>query len=357
MSLSKQPGKNLFLFSNILIVTLLLFSSAMLFSGCQGGKHPDVGHIQVELQTRRLDQDLASLDTNNIAAGLQQLKRKYPDFLDFYLDTLMGFGIHKNYNDSVLGIRLGLRPFLAHKDIRGLFDTVSSHFPDTKKLDESLKSGFRYMKYYYSSYKAPKIIYFISGLNQWSVLTVDSTILGIGLDMYLGENYPFYGAVQIPQYAVQKCKPEYVPVNAFQAIYRYHHPFVMEGRTLLDMMIQKGKEQYFLNKILPETPDTLRLGYTEAQIDWCEENEAEVYNFFITKNLLYEKLLQKTARYINDGPSAAGMPAGSPGNIGTWVGYQIVKAYVKQHPDISMDSLFALTDAQKILQESKYKPR
>jgi hypothetical protein len=131
----------------------------------------------------------------------------------------------------------------------------------------------------------------------------------------------------------------------------------MEERTLLDMMIQRGKEQYFLSKMLPEVADTLRFGYSKKQLEWCRNSEAEIYNFFITKNLLYDTHLQQTARYITDGPTSTGMPPQSPGNVGTWLGYQIVKAYVGQHPDMKMDALFAQDNAQQILQESKYKPR
>jgi hypothetical protein len=324
---------------------------------CTDRERPDVSSIEVTLQSQRLDRDLASLDTNSVSAGLQQLSQSYPDFLNFYLDTLMGFGIQGNYSDSAAGIRQGLKPFLAHKDIRGLFDSVHRHFPDTKKVEEGLKEGFRYLKHYYPQYPVPKIVYFISGLNQWSVVTLDTNVLGIGLDMYLGEQYPFYTAVQIPQYVVRKCKPEYIPANALQAIYRNMHPFVMEDKNLLDLIIQRGKEQYFLSKVLPEAPDSIRFGYTQAQLNWCDANEADIYNFFITKNLLYETSPNRVHRYVFDGPTSAGMPAESPGNIGSWLGYQIINAYMKQNPETTLEQLFALADAQKLLQESKYRPK
>lgn len=340
------------------LVTIFLLSLVLLITpGCGGDDNPDVSNINIHLTALRLDQDLAGLDTNNVAAGLQELHSKYRDFLDFYLDTLMGFGINGNFNDSVAGIRLGLQPFLAHKDIVGLFDTVAKHYPDTKQINEDLTRGFQYMKHYYPQFFVPKIIYLITGLNQWSVVTVDTNIIGIGLDMYLGEQYPFYRAVQIPEYVIKKCTPEYVSVNTFQAIYRDRVPFVMEGRTLLDMMIQRGKEQYFLSKVLPFKDERVRLGFTQEQLDWSEASEAMVYNFFVKDNLLYETNWQKIVRYVNDGPSAAGMPAESPGSIGSWLGYQIVKAYVAEHPDATLNDILKTTDAQRFLQESKYKPR
>jgi uncharacterized protein YjaZ len=83
-----------------------------------------------------------------------------------------------------------------------------------------------------------------------------------------------------------------------------------------------------------------------------------IFNFFATKNLLYEKEFEKIMRYVNDGPNSTGMPAQSPGNIGTWLGFQIVKAYMEQHPKMTMQQLLATNeDAQKFLEEAKYKPR
>ena len=340
------------------LLCLFVCSWTLVLTSCSNDtKHPDVDHITIDLRTARLDRDLAALDTNNLTQGLSKLNEEYPLFLNFYLDTLMGFGVHGNYSMSAEAMQKGLQPFLSHPDIRGLFDTVQHHFPDTKAIDEQLVMGFKYLRHYYPEQPVPKVVYFISGLNQWSAITYDTLVVGVGLDMYLGPQYPFYAAVQIPEYVVRKCSPEYIPVNVFQAIYRDKHPFEMEERTLLDMMIQRGKEQYFLERIVPFTEEHERFVFTKEQLEWCEQNEAEIYNFFVSQNLLYEKNWQKIVRYVNDGPSATGMPLESPGNIGTWLGYRILMEYSDKHSDLSMQELFQVRDAQKLLQDAKYKPR
>jgi hypothetical protein len=213
------------------------------------------------------------------------------------------------------------------------------------------------LKHYYPYYKIPKIVYFISGLNKWYAFTVDSTIVGVGLDMFLGKEYPFYQSVQIPNYALAKCSKEYIPVNVFQAVFRNQHPFNDDDKNLLDMMIQRGKEQYFLSKIIPFIDDTTRIGYTKKQLQWCHDNEAMIYNFLVKENLLYETSKAKIVRFVNDGPFSVGMTEESPGNIGTWVGWQIVEHYVSKHPNISLEELFENSDPQQILFQSGYKPR
>jgi hypothetical protein len=182
-------------------------------------------------------------------------------------------------------------------------------------------------------------------------------VLGIGLDMFLGRQYPYYASVGIPDYMTRRLEPQYIMVNAFRAIYEELYPFQAEGRTLLDMMLQRGKGQYFLKKVLPFAHDTLLFGYTKTQLDWCTGNEAQVYNFFIRENLLYETNWQKILRYVNDGPNSTGMPLESPGNIGSWLGLRILEAYLSRNPDLSLPQVLELTDAQQILQDARYKPR
>jgi hypothetical protein len=311
---------------------------------------------EIQIESRRFDRDLARIDTAHIAQGLAALETKYPDFLNFWLDNMMQFGVRGNFSDTSAAIRGDLHTFLTYKDFRGLFDTVAKHFPDTKQIEEPLTRGFKYYRHYYPNATVPKIVYFVSFLNNWSVITVDSGIVGIGLDMYLGPSYPFYKSVQIPDYMMEQLRPEAAPVNVFKALYQSRFPFVAEDKTLLEMMIQRGKQLYFLSKVLPFISDEYFLGYTKAQQDWCKANEALIFNYFVKGGLLYEKNWARVLRYVNDGPQTAGMPEQSPGNIGSWAGGQIVKAYMEKHPDMPMDSLFMKNDAQAIMQEAQYKP-
>ena len=292
----------------------LLVACALLLAASCGNDDgsPDVSGEKVVLKTRRFDRDLAAIDTARIFESLPALRRKYPDFLDFWLDNLMQFGVKGDYSEASPGIREGLHTFLTYKDFRGLFDTVAAHFPDTKAIDEPLRKGFQYYRHYYPKRGVPKIVFFISGLNNWSAVTVDTDIVGIGLDMFLGEGYPYYKSVGIPDYMSRQLRPVAAPVFAFRAIYEDAHPFQPENKTLLDMMIQRGKEQYFLSKMLPFLPDATRFGFTDAQVAWCDKNEALIYNFFVKGEMLYEKNWGKILRYVQDGPTAAGMPSASP---------------------------------------------
>ena len=346
-----------------LLLTLGVVS--LFLNSCGDAEHvPDVSGVAVSLNISHFDKDLYAIDTNHIGAGLQQLSAKYPDFLNYFLDTVMAYGIHGNFNDTVTGIREGLKPFLTYKDFVGLEDTIKKDYPDTRETDEALTNGFKFMKYYFPVYHVPRIIYLNMGLSNWPSFPLDSTTVCIGLDMFLGEQFPYYHSIGVPQYMAAHVRKSYIPVSVFSVLYKGMNPFVSSDRSLLDQMIQRGKEQYFLHRILPRTADSVLFGFRQQQIGWCNTNEAVIYNFFIRQNLLYNKEMYNTQPYINDGPFAKGLestvnePGSTPGNIGTWLGYKIVCAYMRLHPKMTMPELLSQQpDAQLFLEEAKYKPK
>jgi len=344
----------------------LLVSSVLLFCGCQptAPKAPDVKDVNVSLKTSRFDVDLYSLDSSNLKPGLQQLKQKYPDFLDYFLDTIMTYNIRGNYDDTCTGIKEGLRMFLTFKDFRDLEDSIQFHYPDTKDVDEALAAGFKLVKYYFPSNNIPRIIYLNMGLSKWPSFPIDTNTLCVGLDMFLGDHFPFYVSVGVPDYMNAHMRKSYLPVSLFGTYYKMRHPFVQDERTLLDLILQRGREQYYLHKILPAQPDSVLFGFTQVQLKWCTKNEPDIYNFFVSNNLLYNKESVGRFAFVNDGPFAQGMEAPndpvkySPGNVGTWLGYRIVCAYMEHNPKVTLYELINKPiDPAKFLEMAKYKPR
>jgi hypothetical protein len=359
-----NPKKNTLI--NFLTTLLIIAALAAIVAGC---KHtdadiPDTSGIKIDLKTSRFDIDLYALDTAHLPEGLQKLKTKYPDFLDYYLDTIRAFGINGNYADTTIGIREGLLPLLTYKDFVQLQNRIKKYYPpDNKDVDNALKDGFTFLKYYYPEAVIPKVIYVNMGLSNWPAFPLDVNTLCIGLDMFVGEDFPYYYVVGIPAYMGAHLRKSYIPVSAFSSLYRSVHPLRQDDKTLLDMMIQRGKEQYYLHKILPHTPDSVFFGHTAAEIEWCNENEALIYNFFIQQNLLYNKEIHTLQPYLFDGPTTPGIPASgkiqaTPGNLGTWLGYRIVTAYMAQHPKATLKDLTEQPiDAAKFLEEARYRPK
>ncbi len=334
--------------ARVIIAVLLL--SCSIVSCNSNDSTPNVSDVKVDIKSHNFYQDFSKVDTNNIQASLNELQKKYPEFLTFYLDDLVGLHTAGNYADTVQGLRF----FLTYKDFRSLFDTVAKVYPDTKKIDEELISLFKYIRHYDSSFTIPTdVYYYAAGLNL-AVYTKLKT-LGIGLDMFLGKDFKPYQQVGIPSFRLGRHTPANIPIAAARAIYEEKYPIIFDDKNLLALMIEQGKEYYFIKKVVPKASDALLLGITEEQMKWCDENESLIYNYFIQQNLLYETNQQKVVRYVVEGPTAAGMPPESPGNTGSYAGLRIIEQYAK-NTGASLKEVMLEKDAQKILTEAKYKP-
>ena len=124
-------------------------------------------------------------------------------------------------------------------------------------------------------------------------------------------------------------------------------------------MIYNGKVLYCMDALMPETADTLKIGYTPAQLDWCQQNEANIWSYFLDQNLLYETDYLRMQKYLSEAPFTPGVGEGNESSpkLAVWTGWQIVREYMDRNPEITLKKLMEETDAQKILNASKYKPK
>jgi uncharacterized protein YjaZ len=66
--------------------------------------------------------------------------------------------------------------------------------------------------------------------------------------------------------------------------------------------------------------------------------------------------MRKIQKFIGPAPTSPGMPAQSPGNTASWLGWQIVKSYMAKHPETTLPQLIAMKDAQAIMDQAGYRP-
>jgi hypothetical protein len=335
------------------ILSVLILTSC--FSACKHKNVPDVSHIAVNVQIERFDHALFKLDTNNIQPALQQLENAYPAFLPAYIEHVMNFG---PYADSSKLIQLQTRMLVTNPDFRVLQDSINAHFPKLDALETALAQSFRYIKYYLPSFRLPrKVVAFSSVVSNYGAVTVDS-VLGIGLDMYLGKDFPIYAILpDYPAYMVRKFSPEYITTNCLQVLAQQAYPGADAGDKLAIQLVKAGRQQYFLEQVMPETADSIRFGYTNTQMEWCKDNEILVWQYFVQQDLLYKTDWQSNMHFMNDGPSTQGMPEDAPGRIGPFIGWRIVKAYMEHHPEVTLQKLMEEKDAMKIFSQAKYRPK
>jgi hypothetical protein len=183
--------------------------------------------------------------------------------------------------------------------------------------------------------------------------------VAIGLQQYAGKDFPGYQATEVqqmyPLYISRRFDPKYIPANCIRAVIDDLFPDKSTGKPLIEQMIEKGKQWWLLDKLMPDTPDSLKTGYTQKQLDWCKESEGLIWNYFLTNENIEAIQPDIIQNYIGESPTTQGMP-GSPGNIGQWVGWQIVKKFTEKNPTLKPSEVMN-TPARKILVEAKYKPK
>lgn len=329
---------------------ILAFS---LFS-CKNDDTPDVSRIKVELTVQRFEQDFFSADTNNILNELQRLKGKYPSFLDDFTQQILGFDNSTPPDSLTKYVHLFIR------DYRFVKDSADKIFTDFEPFADEIKIGLQYVKHYFPQYKAPnKVITFIGPFDGYSdVITSDA--FAVGLQLHLGSNFSFYKSDVsrdiFPDYISTKFTPEYISVNCIKNVVDDMYPDKSMGRALIEQMVEKGKRLYLLDKFLPVTDEHLKIGYTERQLKDSYANEAVIWDFFLANDLLNNADQNIVKNYIGESPKTQELGEGSPGNIGSFSGWQIVKKYMNKNPETTLPELMN-KNAREIYSQSKYKPR
>lgn len=322
---------------------------AGLFACKQGRNLPDVSDIRVDLVTERFEQDFFATDTLRLNESLNALNKKYPGFTSDFLYNILGTAPAVATTDIKAFIR----------SYRSVYRETATVFGNLKPVSAEIKKGFQYVHYYFPDYPLPKkIITFIGPINSFGcIITPDA--IAIGLQLFLGKGHPMYlspqGQSMYPTYVSRRFEPAYIPVNALKNIIDDMYPENNSGRPLVEQMVESGKRLYLLDRFLPEQSDTLKTGYTQMQLDDCYSNEKNIWSMFIQNDLLFKSDPQLTRDYMVDGPSTQLLGEGSPGNIGRFTGWQIVKKWMEKNKKTSLKELMA-KDPAMLFNEAKYKP-
>lgn len=329
---------------------------------CGDKKTPDVSGIKVALTAQRFDQDFFALDTNNLMPSLQQLGQKYPHFITDYFQNILGLPPFAGNTDEATQL---VKQFI--RDYTPVKEGVNKTFPSTRAIEAEVKKGLQFVKHYFPEYKTPaNLIFYIGPMDavyQASLGSYGDAIttggLAVGLQLHLGKDFSLYnsdmGRSLYPAYISRRFTPEYIPVNCMKNVIDDIYPEKIAGKTLVEQMVEKGKRLYVLDKLMPETPDTLKIGYTDLQLKGCYKNEGRIWNFFLVNSLLLNNDPGLIKSYMGEAPNTPELGEGSPGYIGLFTGWQIVKKYMEKKPDLKLQALLQ-TPAMDIYQQSKYKP-
>lgn len=336
---------------------LLLFVVVLtLLASCDTEKQPDVSSLVENIEIKRFDQTLLNIDSTAIESAILKLKQSSPALFSTYFEQLIPLTKSDSLNISAIS------DFVMDKRVRYMLDTIQTLYPNLNQEEKAISQGMAYLKYYFPSVKYPNCYALYGDFTYQAFIFPDDNnidAIGIALDMFLGEDYPYK---QIdPQnpvfsdYITRRYTRKYIPKKVLEIMVEdILGP--MRGKRYIDHAIYQGKKLAILEKVLPKTPLSDLLEYSEEEYDWCVSSELGMWDFVLDQNLIFETNQQKINSYVNEGPRSKGMPEASPGRTAHFLGYKIVKAYLAR-TGMTISELVKENNTDEIFQQSKYKPK
>jgi hypothetical protein len=329
---------------------LFLAGFLILINSCKTDPHAiELSGFNPEIQIMRLDVDLFSINIDSVAQSVGDLKEKYGEFFSIFNFMIVRLG-----NPDASAYNEYLKSFLTDFDMYNLSQEVSRVFPDLEFLEKELNEAFSRYRYYFPGRVVPSVFTYIGGFNQ-SMVTTD-TILGIGLDKYLGRDNVLYSKLQTAQYMRYNMHPSKISSDCMRAWAMTEFDYDDATDNLINQMIYHGRIMYFTDYMLPYQHDTLKTGFSPEQLAWCVSNESTMWTYLVERKLLFTTDMRTINKFVNDAPFTSEFTNESPGRAAVWLGWQIVKSYMTRNQDVTLEQLMEETDYQKIFNKARYRP-
>lgn len=312
----------------------LIVAFVMAFS-CenQSNIEKEIEKINVDFEVERFDQKFASITPEN----LPQLKAEYP------------FLFPEKFPDSVW--------------IQKINDTIQqeinkevvAEFSDFSSEEDQLHSLFQHIKYYFPAFEAPTVITITSEVDYKNKVLLTPEYLFIALDTYLGKDHGFYIGIQ--EFLKKNFERNQILPDAAAEFAKEKVP-MPEEKTFLANMVYYGKILYLKDLWLPETPDHEKIGYTAEELAWANQNEAQIWRYFVEKEVIFDSDTQLYSRFLYPAPFSKfylELDSEAPAMLGQYIGWKIVREYMDEY-EVGVQEMLE-TDAATIFNKAKYKPK
>ena len=314
---------------------IIVFLILLTLTSCSSNNNGvvDVSGIDVEFLVNRYEVDFYRANQGS----LPLLKNKYP-----YL-------FPRSFSDSLAISKM------SNKEELDLFNETQKLYSDISDLGLELMSLFKHIKYYNPKFKSPNITTMISDIDYDSRVIYADSLLLISLDVYLGKEHEFYS--DYPKYIKENNTKENIIVDIANSISE-NQILPITSRSFIGKMVYEGKKMYLLDLYLPTISDKLKIGFLDQKLAWAVTNEEDIWKYFIERKLLFSTDTKLNKRFLDNAPFSKFYLENdnqSPGRIGVWLGWQIVRSYM-QNNDVSLQQLLKINELD-LYKKSKYKPR
>lgn len=238
---------------------------------------------------------------------------------------------------------------------RDVYTEVEKKYSDFSKERSEIEDLFRHIKYYFPQTKTPVVYTVVGTMDHGNKVLFAKDTLIVSLELYLGKDHKFYTG-EFPEYIRRNFDQNQILPDIVTAWsqYKVRPP----DNTFLGQMLYFGKQLYLKDIFLPDESGADKIGYAPEQYAWCEDNEGYIWSYFVESKLLYDTDQKLFERFLTQAPFSKfylEIDNESPGRVGQYIGWQIVKAYMENN-DVSLADMLK-TDARTIFEKSKYKPK
>lgn len=327
---------------------LLLIFIAFFSVSCSRKEKVNLDEIDYQLQIHRFEDAIMQVDLNNMEQEVERLHQKYGNFLDLFSQEIIQIGPVGNPSYPDL-----LKTFVTDFMINDVYNQVKEKFQDISGFQKRIENGLKRYQYYFEK-NPPMALTYISGFNHSMAMT--DTIIGIGLDKYLGSDNSYYDQLGYARYIRQNMVPKKIPSDFMKAMAMTLFDYDDSNDNLLRQMIYHGKIMYFVERMLPQEHDSLKFGFTNEQLQFCRDHEGQMWVYLIENKLLFTTDQFTIIKFIGEAPYTKGFTRDSPGQAAIWIGYRIVNRFMKETDEYNLADLMAMDNYQFILEESHYNP-
>jgi hypothetical protein len=330
---------------NILLLLIVLFVS------CSDGQRelPELKGVEAEVTFHHFYRIYPGEPGYMKDDSIPGLYKRFPLFSDLFNRYVISIGGPERKDFLIM-----VNAFCSDQMIRKAYDDCARVHGDLIATEKDFRRAFAYFSHYFPGKMIPDVYFFQSGFNQ--SLIVDSAILGIAIDKYLGSEYEYYIKLGLPRYQRMKMTSAMMLPDGMMAWTEGEFPLSDSCNNMLCRMIYYGKLQYCLERVIPWTHDTLLFAFSGQQWEWCVENEKKMWAWLLENKMLFSTDQKEIRRFTEDGPFTAQFSKDSPARTGVWLGWRIVHRYMEKNPSVTLSQLMNNQDSQAILSLSGYNP-
>jgi len=291
-----------------------------------------IDKISISVEIERFEQDYFNAPMDD----LSKIKEKYPHFFPIEIPDSVWI---EQKQDTIFA---------------EIYREVQKKYPNNKQLDIELTSLFQHINYYFPNDKIPKVNTIITGLDTESKVFYTDSLAIISLDLYLGKDHYFYYQ---DSYLRKEFEPRQMMPDLVKAFAQTKIPYPNQ-KDFLSTIIYQGKILYLKDLLIPDFSDEEKINYSEENLKWAYQNQENVWRYFMDERMLYSSDVNLLHRFVNVAPFSKfylDIDNESPGRIGLWIGWQVVRAFAKNNPQVSVNELLQ-KDTDQLFKQSKYKP-